>query len=263
MLPTQNPSKPAAPDDDRRVSPRLTAQDVPWIREVKPNTGDSARLLNISRTGVLIETTARLQPGRRSTIVIVNDSDQKERAEARVIRTELVAIGKDGALIYRPAMAFTTELDLRAPDALPAAAADACVQSQLEGPLLALWATSSGSRQVQVTHVTTSACYVLTPGAGVVGEWASVSVFFSPVRSLTLQGQVAAVEPDRGCLLRFHQLDAATRRSLRVEIHEGIAHGAAAPPQPVALAQVVEVDSDESVTVEWRARAGTLHANQW
>ena len=242
MPPTQNSPKPPDDGEDRRGFPRLRAEDVPWIKEIKPNNGDSARLLNISRTGVLLETTARLQPGRRSTIIIVNDSDQKERAEGKVIRTELVAIGKEGELIYRTAMVFTTELDLRAPGTLPADTADSCVQSQLDGPLQALWATSSGSRQVQVTHVTTSGCYVLAPGAGVVGEWASVAVFFSPIRSLTLQGQVVAVEPDRGCLLQFQQLAADTRRALRVEIHEGIAHGAAAPPQPVAVVKLVEAE---------------------
>ena len=263
MLPTEKLPDPSASEKDRRLSPRLRAEDVPWIREIKPNNGDSARLLNISRTGVLLETTARLQPGRRSTIIIVNEADQKERAEGRVIRTELVAIGKDGALIYRTAMAFTTELDLRAPGALPVTGAEACVQSQLDGPLQALWATSSGSRQAQVTHVTTTGCYVLAPGAGVAGEWASVAVFFSPVRSLTLKGRIAAVEPHRGCLLQFEQLEPDTRRALRVEIHEGIAHGAAAPPQPVGVVKLVEAALEESVTVEWRARAGTLHANQW
>src|SRR4051812_12597289 len=164
---------PFVPEEDRRVSPRLEPHEVPWIKEVKPNNGDSARLLNISRTGVLLETTARLQPGRRSTIIIVNDSGQKERAEGKVIRTELVAIGKDGELIYRTAMVFTTELDLRGPGTLTVNATDACVQSQLEGPLQALWATSSGSSQVQVTHLTTSGCYVLAPGTCAVGEWAS------------------------------------------------------------------------------------------
>jgi hypothetical protein len=263
MPPTEKKSDNSTAADERRVFPRLKPEDVPWIREIKPSTGDAARLLNISRTGVLLETTARLQPGRRSMITIVNESDQKERAEGRVIRTELVSIGKGGELIYRTAMAFTTELDLKAPGTLPAPAAEACVQSQLEGPLHALWATTSGSQQVQVTHVTTTGCYVAAPGAGVVGEWASVAVFFSPVRSLTLQGRVAAVEPERGCLMQFQQLSADTRRALRIEIQEGIAHGAAAPPQPVAVVKLVEVGVGESISVEWRARAGTLHANQW
>ena len=85
---------------------------VPWIREVKPISGDRARLLNISKTGVLLETTARLQPGRRSTVVIVDGQDRKERAEGHVIRTEL-GVYRTGELIYRTAMAFAEELDLR------------------------------------------------------------------------------------------------------------------------------------------------------
>ncbi len=107
------PAEPFVPSEDRRIATRLKPHEVPWIREVKPISGDRARLLNISKTGVLLETTARLQPGRRSTVVIVDGSDQKERAEGHVIRTELVSIGPAGELIYRTAMAFTEELDLR------------------------------------------------------------------------------------------------------------------------------------------------------
>jgi hypothetical protein len=82
------------------------------------------------------------------------------------------------------------------------------------------------------------------------------------VRSLTLQGKVAAVEPERGCLLYFANVDADTRRALRVEIREGIAAGASAPSQPVAIGTVVDTDV-QNLVVEWHTRAGTLHANQW
>jgi PilZ domain-containing protein len=267
MPPTSNEPKsaPFTPELDRRVSPRLQPHEVPWIREVKPISGDGARLLNISRTGVLLETTARLQPGRRSTVVIVNDADQKERAEGQVVRTELVAIGKSGELIYRTALAFTREFDLKLPGApapTPAADTASCVQLQLEGPLPGLWATAAGSCRVEVAHISATGCYVLLPGVGTADEWASVTVFFSPVRSLTLQGTVAAAESERGCLLRFANLDADTRRALRVEIREGIADGQTAPPQPVALGTVMD-SGVHDVVVEWHARAGTLHANQW
>lgn len=266
--PDKPKSAPFVPEEDRRVSPRLQPHEVPWIREVKPISGDGARLLNISRTGVLLETTARLQPGRRSTVVIVNDADQKERAEGQVIRTELVAIGKSGELIYRTALAFTREFDLKlpgvaAPVSAPAAEpAGTCVQLQLEGPLPGLFATERGSCNVQVAHISATGCYILSPGAGKADEWASVTLFFSPVRSMTLQGKVAAAEAERGCLLRFSNLDAETRRALRVEIREGIADGKSAPPQPVALGTVVDAGVQD-VVVEWHTRAGTLHANQW
>jgi hypothetical protein len=183
MLPPKDPkTRPASASishDDRRTHPRLAPHEVPWIREVKPITGDTARLLNISRTGVLLETTARLQPGRRSTIVIVNADDEKKRTDGTVIRTALVSIGPKGELIYRTAMAFTQELDLR----LPQAASDAVHETVVEA----------------LAHLTPMSCYAQPTSNIGLDEWVSVTVFFSPVRSLTLSGKVAAVEPRAAC----------------------------------------------------------------
>jgi hypothetical protein len=110
MARSRQTAAPLMRDDERRLAPRLRPDDVPWIREVKPICGGSALLLNISLTGVLLETTTRLLPGRRTTVVIVNDADQKVRAEGHVIRSELVTIGKAGELIYQTAVAFREQL---------------------------------------------------------------------------------------------------------------------------------------------------------
>ncbi len=100
------------------------------------------RGLLISRIGVLLETTARLQPGRRSTIVIVNADGEKERTDGTVIRTELVSVGLKGDLIYRTAMAFSNEFDLRLPPVAPQAVQDTVAapfaHPELEGPLQGL-----------------------------------------------------------------------------------------------------------------------------
>lgn len=271
MLPPKSQrAKPASafiPHDDRRTHPRLAPHEVPWIREVKPITGDTARLLNISRTGVLLETTARLQPGRRSTIVIVNADDEKERADGQVIRTELVSIGPKGELIYRTAMAFTHELDLRLPQAAPEAVHETVVEAfahpELEGPLQGLWATTSGASRVSVSHLTPVSCYAQPTSNVGLDEYVSVTVFFSPVRSLTLSGKVAAVEP-HGCLLRFENLSADVRRALRVEIREGsTAHGQATASPAFSVGSLTDVSAEGPVVVEWHAQAGALHANQW
>ena len=271
MLPPQDPKTRAAsasiPHDDRRTHPRLAPHEVPWIREVKPITGDTARWLNISRTGVLLETTARLQPGRRSTIVIVNAVDEKERAEGTVIRTELVSIGPNGELIYRTAMAFTQELDLRlpqaAPDAVHETVVDALAHPELEGPLQGLWATTTGASRVSVSHLTPLSCYAQPTSNIGLDEWVSVTVFFSPVRALTLSGKVAAVEP-HGCLLRFENLSADVRRALRVEIREGsTVHGQQPAPPAFSVGSLTDISVDGPGVVEWHARAGALHANQW
>ncbi|MEQ1907244.1 MAG: hypothetical protein ABMA15_00375 [Vicinamibacterales bacterium] len=260
-------AEPFVPDEDRRVATRLKPHEVPWIREVKPISGDRARLLNISKTGVLLETTARLQPGRRSTVVIVDGADRKERAEGHVIRTELVSIGPAGELIYRTAMAFAEELDLRLPEVMHdpvAASLETPTDVTVEGPLHGLLSTASGSQRVTVTHVSQAGCYVQSTQPSAANGWASVTVFFSPVRSLTLSGTVVAVEEDRGCLLRFDDLSPETRRALRVEIRESLAVQAPlnAPPS-VSIGLITESADQGAVVVEWHSEVASLHANQW
>ncbi|MEQ1728430.1 MAG: hypothetical protein ABL982_08605 [Vicinamibacterales bacterium] len=234
---------------------------------MKSTTGDTARLLNISRTGALLETTARLQPGRRSTIAIVSADDERERAEGTVLRTELVSIGPNGEMIYRTAMVFTNELDLRLPESSPAAMHETVVEAfahpELEGPLQGLWATASGASRVLVSHLTPVSCYVQPTSNVRFDEWVSVTVFFSPVRALTLSGKVAAVEP-HGCLLRFENLSPDVRRALRVEIREGSTeHGQATALPAFSVGSLTDVSVDGPGVIEWHAQAGALHANQW
>ncbi|MFN7985105.1 MAG: PilZ domain-containing protein [Vicinamibacterales bacterium] len=261
------PAEPFVPAEDRRIATRLKPHEVPWIREVKPISGDRARLLNISKTGVLLETTARLQPGRRSTVVIVDGQDQKERAEGHVIRTELVSIGPAGELIYRTAMAFAEELDLRLPEVIRepvVATLDPSADVSVEGPLHAMCTTTSGSQRVTVTHVSQSGCYVQSAQQVAVEDWATLTVFFSPLRSLTLSGTVAAVEENRGCLVRFDDLSPETRRGLRVEIRESLAaQGPSVAPPPVSIGLITENVDQGDVVVEWQTDASSLHANQW
>ena len=173
---------------------------------------------------------------------------RKQRAEGQVIRTELVAIGKSGELIYRTAMVFTTELDLKPRCTAPVSAPDEAAEPACSRSSMVRCPACSRPRPDHAgrgrAHVTTSGCYVLAPGAGVVGEWASVAVFFSPVRSLTLQGQVAAVEPERGCLLQFQQLARTPTRPARRDPRRDRSRRRA-PPQPVALGTLVEADVEE------------------
>ena len=63
--------------DERRIATRLTPADVPWIKEVKPTAAHSGKLIDISQTGVLLETSARLLPGRRSTMLLTPDDDRR------------------------------------------------------------------------------------------------------------------------------------------------------------------------------------------
>jgi hypothetical protein len=50
------------PGFDRRLSPRRKLSDVPFLQSVTFNDGSEARVLNISRGGMLLETRVRLRP---------------------------------------------------------------------------------------------------------------------------------------------------------------------------------------------------------
>ena len=261
---------------------------MPWIREVKAGT-DAARVVNISRGGVLLETTARLKPGRRSTLIIVGDLDERLRADADVIRTELVSIGSAGELVFRTALAFATDFDLRveagqegqegrdgqegqegqegregleglegqvgqaglSPVVLQAA------QAEVSGPLPAVWREGAVSRDVHVFALSQAGCRVHVEPTPTVGHALSLTVLFSPVRALTLRGVVREVA-DGHATVTFSGVSAETARTLRVEIREAMATAlavstVAGPARAAAL----------SSAGVWSAQAATLHANQW
>ena len=142
---------------ERRIGRRLQPHEVPWIRHVQPVTGDTARLVNISSSGVLVETTARLQPGRRGTVVIVDAAERTLEAHGEVVRTQLVSVGQDGALIYQSAMRFPAGLDLGLPvsTSMPSVAEPLPqFPTRVEGPLTGEWLTPAKVHEAVVTNLT-------------------------------------------------------------------------------------------------------------
>ncbi|MGC4081051.1 MAG: PilZ domain-containing protein [Vicinamibacterales bacterium] len=201
---------------------RLQPHEVPWIRTVHPVAGgDTARLVNISSAGVLIETTARLQPGRRSTVVIVDAADGSIEAHGEVVRTELVSVGENGELVYRTAMRFPEGIDLPLPvsDGSPSVA-EPMPQfvSRIDGPLEGQWLTPTAERAATVTNLSQTGCCLRTDEALGLDQFAMVRVHFGPDRSLVLSGTVVAVDEGVGCLLRFEDLTSTTRKALRTEL---------------------------------------------
>lgn len=247
---------------------------MPWIREVKAGA-DPARVVNISTGGVLLETTARLKPGRRSTLIIVGDLDERLRADADVIRTELVSIGSSGELVYRTALAFTEAFDLRVvtqPTSAPTPEASAptpgpvpptpspvvVAPPEVAGPLRALWHGGGGTQAVEVLSLGLSGCRVRGEQLPQLHAGLTLTVLFSPVRSLLVSGVVREVVQD-GVLLTFAGMTPESARLLRVEIREAMAV-AAAGGGGLTLASPASTTMDQ---VEWRQQVATLHANQW
>jgi hypothetical protein len=222
------PSQPA----DQRVAPRLEASDVPWITAVKPALDDAARLINISKTGALLDTRARLLPSRRTTFTISSVDSPPQRVQGVVVRTQLVAFVPGSGPLYRTAIRFEAELAWNPPQAagltVPLESVDSEVTSEsapephaaplLEGPIDGLFSTEAGSYVVVVSSLTETGCLVRISTPVELGAWVSVGVFFSPVRRLLLTGTVASLVPGESCTLRFAKLTPEDRRALRVEL---------------------------------------------
>jgi hypothetical protein len=87
--------------------------------------GSPATLVNISSTGLLAESTARLAVGSSATVAI-DGGFKPARIEGRVARCEVAVMGRDGLLRYHLGIEFTTPLPALEDDRpAPAAAARA------------------------------------------------------------------------------------------------------------------------------------------
>lgn len=202
--------------DERRSEPRLRPDEVPWIREVKPSTGDSARLVDISRRGLQLETTARLPPGRRACILLVDADNRTARANGLVVRTQLVAIGPNGVRVYRSALSFPEPIDPRIPST-PASPhpPEPPRAAVLAGPYDAIAVTAAGPQLTAASRLSETGCST-QPLRGVEpGHTLSLTVFFSQARALVLTGTAVVSDEQHGCVVHFAQLPDEVRTGLR------------------------------------------------
>jgi hypothetical protein len=98
------------PAPDTRLDPRYPASAVPSITRVRLSPGDAVALVNISKTGVLVEGRTRFVPGTRVT-VIFEGGFMPPSSKAKVIRCQVSSI-EGGALHYHSGIQFETRLDV-------------------------------------------------------------------------------------------------------------------------------------------------------
>ena len=99
-------------------APRLPASLVPAITGVRISPGGAlARLVNISRSGALVECDSRLAPGAE-VMVHFAGTFQPTQVPSRVARVNVSGIGPNGALTYQIGLAFATPVTLPDPPAL-------------------------------------------------------------------------------------------------------------------------------------------------
>lgn len=95
---------------ERRGSPRMDATALPEDYIARLRAGADATVLNVSSTGVLLESTTRLHPGRRYTLRIGPTADLRI-LEGEVVRCALTRIVPPGHAIYRAAIRFLVRIE--------------------------------------------------------------------------------------------------------------------------------------------------------
>ena len=128
---------------NRRVEPRYSRDAIPAITGIRLSPGDDAILVNVSASGILVESATRYAPG--VTLTIHFDGTLPTRQiKGRVVRCQVSAITRHGALQYQTGLTFERPLELgiaanepvteQQPPQTPAPAADAGSKAPTDEP---------------------------------------------------------------------------------------------------------------------------------
>jgi hypothetical protein len=96
---------------NRRVEQRYSRDAIPAITRIRLSPGDEAGLVNVSASGILVESAMRYAPGVTLTVHF-EGSFPTRQIKGRVVRCQVSAITGQGALQYQTALAFERRLDL-------------------------------------------------------------------------------------------------------------------------------------------------------
>ena len=93
---------------ERRLAPRLTAAQA-GIHQIRFRGGRSARVVDLSATGALIEADWRLLPGSRVDVLVGEPAARK--ATGRIVRSHVSFVGRE-RVRYHGAVAFDARVVL-------------------------------------------------------------------------------------------------------------------------------------------------------
>ena len=99
--------------DERRVAQRKGRGEVPWLSGLKFSSGPDVQLINISSTGVLVESGSKFAPGSTSELHL-SGPETNLVIPVRFIRSAVARTGVLGVRYYAAA-AFAKALDLAGP----------------------------------------------------------------------------------------------------------------------------------------------------
>jgi CheY-like chemotaxis protein len=100
-------------NDDRRTALRRLHEDLPWLASVKLGWGSDVSLVNISTSGVLMETGSKFLPGS-TTELHLTGPETNLIVPVRFVRSDVARIDRLGVR-YHAAASFDKEIDLSGP----------------------------------------------------------------------------------------------------------------------------------------------------
>lgn len=98
------------PAQDRRRAPRARRDQLPWLRIGRLPWGSEVDVVDVSSSGVLLETTTRMTPGALVDLEFLSN-DLSTTVQSRIVRTEVAHVDRLGVR-YRNAATFTREFRL-------------------------------------------------------------------------------------------------------------------------------------------------------
>jgi hypothetical protein len=116
---------------DAAIDPRFPAAAFPTITSVRLSPGDAVELVNISKSGVLVEGRTRFVPGTRVTVIFEGGFTPPSH-KGKVVRCQVSSIS-GGALRYQSGIQFEKKLEALDPH-VPAAAPDSGTASRAAAP---------------------------------------------------------------------------------------------------------------------------------
>lgn len=105
---------------NRRDSPRLIADRLPWLERMSLAGGACASVIDLSVHGALFDVAVRLLPGDTTKFELIA-ADDRTVVTGRVVRSEISSFGRDG-IRYRGACRFDRPLPWRGRLSAPAPA---------------------------------------------------------------------------------------------------------------------------------------------
>lgn len=109
---TPEPAPQEVAPEERRGAPRLSPEDLATeIRVTIPGSSADVAMVNISETGVLLETNRYLKPGSAADL-FVRLAQRRHTVRARIVRSVLHSIKSKSGVIYRAALHFDKPLPI-------------------------------------------------------------------------------------------------------------------------------------------------------